>query len=61
MSAVNGIISGWQPVTRTVPQGSILSPVMFSIFINVLNAGAEYILIKTADSVKLGSAADSLE
>ncbi|KAF1493232.1 hypothetical protein FQV17_0007778, partial [Megadyptes antipodes antipodes] len=50
-------VSKWKPATSGVPQGSVLGPILFNLFINEKNSGID----KFADDTKLSGAADSLE
>ncbi|CAM5107889.1 unnamed protein product [Eretmochelys imbricata] len=55
---LKGELSGWRDVTSGVPQGLVLGPILFHLFITDLSTKSGSVLIKFVDDTKLGGIAN---
>ena len=49
---INGVVSGWEKVESGVPQGSVLGPMLFIIFIDDIEDNVASKILKFADDTK---------
>lgn len=58
---INGFVSGSRPAVSCVPQGLVLGPVFFNIFISDIDSEIKYTFIMFVDGLKLSSTAETKE
>ena len=58
---LNGVKSGWKDVDSGVPQGSVLGPLLFTLFVNDIDLGLDCQIWKFADDTKIVRAVENSE
>ena len=58
---IRGVFSDWLSVISGVPQGSVLGPILFLVYINDLDHGVKNWILKFADDTKIFSKVSSPE
>ena len=58
---IEGVVSGWEMVRSEVPQGSVLGPVRYVVFIDDIEENIHSTELKFADNTKVGARVETEE